>query len=93
MQFFRHNIENIRIKQRRYSEDKTSCQVEDVLATEVADEVDVVKVVGQIMARDQETTEVEMTMVAIIEIKMKKKERRHLNLTLQENNTLTCVIQ
>ena len=93
MQFFEHNIENVCIKQRRYSEDKASCQAEDMVATEVADEVDAVKVVGRIMDRDQEIMEVEMTMETTTRIEMKKKGRRHLNLTLQENNMLTHMIQ
>ena len=93
MRFFEHDIENIRIKQRRYSEDEASCQVEDVVATEVADEEVTVKVTGRIVDWGQETVEVEMIVVVITEIKMMKKERRYLNLTLQENNTLTHVIQ
>ena len=64
-----------------------------MVATEVADEVDAVKVVGQIVDRDQEIAEVAMTMVTTIEIGMKKKERRHLNLALQESNMLTHTIQ
>ena len=93
MRFFEHDIENIRIEQRRHSEDKTSCQVENMVATEVADEVDAVKVVSWIVDRDQEIVEVEMTMETVAEIGMKKKGRRHLNLTLQESNMLTHVIR
>ena len=58
------------------------------MVTEIADEVDAVKVAGRIADQDQETIEVEMIMEATIKIKMKKKGRRYLNLTLQENNTL-----
>ena len=93
VRFFEHDIENICVKQRQHSEDEASCQAEDVVATKVADEVDAVKVVGQIADWDQGIVEVAMTMVTITKVGMRKKGRRHLNLTLQENNMLMHAIQ
>ena len=93
MQFFKHDIENVRVEQQQCSEERELCQVEDVVAVEVVVEVDAVKVkaVGRITGRDQGISEVAMTMEMTIEIGMMKKERRYSNLTLQENNTLIHV--
>ena len=64
-----------------------------MVATEVMVVVDAVMVAGPIVGQDQGVMEATMTTAVTTEIEVKKKERRHLNLTLQENNMLMHMIQ
>ena len=93
MQFFEHNIENVRIEQQRHSEDEASCQAEDVVAVEVVVVVDAVVVAGLTVGQDKGIAEVTMTTVATMGTTMKMKERRCLSLTLLESNMSTRVIR
>ena len=90
MQFFEHDIENVCMEQQQHSEDKSSHQVEDMVAMEVVVMEDVA--VGASQTADQDHKIMGAVMMMAMRTRVTKKERKSLNLILLGNSMLTHAI-